>query len=238
MQLSVVDGPPVNASNAFYVSNRAPLEPSPFVKLPIGSITPRGWLRHQLELERDGMTGRLKEISPWLNFEGSAWANKQGKGERGWEELPYWLKGYGDLGYVLQGRGDHRRSEEWIEADARHPARGRLVRPARPADFACNGKPDLWPHMVMLNVLQSYYEFSGDPRVLDLMTRYFKWENAAPGRAHSARATGRRFAPATTSKASTGSTTAPAKHGCSSWRRRSTRTWQRWDHGRASTGTT
>src|SRR6187455_265089 len=85
-----------------YVANRPPLLPSAFLKLPIGSIEPRGWLRHQLELERNGMIGRLKEISPWLNFEKSAWGNPRGEGERGWEELPYWLKGYGDLGYVLQ----------------------------------------------------------------------------------------------------------------------------------------
>ncbi len=47
----------------FYVTNRAPLAPGPFLKLPIGSIRPRGWLRRQLELEAGGMTGRLPEIS-------------------------------------------------------------------------------------------------------------------------------------------------------------------------------
>ena len=42
------------------------------------------------------------------------------------------------------------------------------------------GKPDLWPHMVMLNVLQSYHEFSGDTRVIDVMTRFMKWESTLP----------------------------------------------------------
>ena len=99
--IAVVDSPPVSITNLAYVANRAPLAPSPFVKLPIGSITPRGWLRHQLELERDGMIGRLREVSPWLDTQTSAWASKDGTGKRGWEEMPYWLKGYGDLGYVL-----------------------------------------------------------------------------------------------------------------------------------------
>ena len=43
-----------------------------------------------------------------------------------------------------------------------------------------DGKPDLWPHMLMLNVLQSYYEAAGDPRVIEVMSRYFKWENTLP----------------------------------------------------------
>ena len=43
-----------------------------------------------------------------------------------------------------------------------------------------DGHPDLWPHMVMLNVLQSFYEFTGDERVIPFMTRYLKWLNAQP----------------------------------------------------------
>src|SRR4029077_10923328 len=39
-----------------------------------------------------------------------------------------------------------------------------------------DGKPDLWPNMLMLNVLQSFYEYSGDPRVLPFMAKYFRWE--------------------------------------------------------------
>ena len=100
--VQVVDTPATTTRNSHYVSNRAPLATSSLVKLPIGSIVPRGWLRRQLELEKEGMVGHLAEISPWLNFEKSSWADKQGRGHFGWEELPYWLKGYGDLGYVLK----------------------------------------------------------------------------------------------------------------------------------------
>src|SRR5436190_9136520 len=101
-EVHVLDTPPTSSISSHYVGNRQPLLPSPLMKLPIGAIEPQGWLRHQLQLEADGMIGHLEEISKWCKFEDSAWASKDGKGEFGWEELPYWLKGYGDLGYVLR----------------------------------------------------------------------------------------------------------------------------------------
>lgn len=162
-----------------YTANRSPLVPSPFIKLPIGSISPKGWLRHSLELEKQGMTGRLHEISPWLNFEKSAWGNPEGKGSFGWEEMPYWLKGYGDLGYVLKDEQIIAKARKWIESamasqreDGYFGPRGLLT--------SLNGKPDLWPHMIMLNVLQSYYEYSNDGRVLEVIKKYMKWENQLP----------------------------------------------------------
>jgi hypothetical protein len=155
------------------------------MKLPIGSIKPQGWLRHMLELEKAGMTGHLKEISPWLNFETSAWANKEGKGERGWEELPYWLKGFGDLGYVLLDNDLIGEARKWIEPvlssqrpDGWFGPRDLLT--SLKSKNNPNGVPDLWPNMIMLNVLQSYYEYSQDKRVVPLMTNYFKWENQLP----------------------------------------------------------
>ena len=96
----VVTTPPTEGANDFYVFNRPPLLPNPLAKLPIGAITPRGWLRGQLELMADGMTGRLDELSKFTTTESGWWA---GTG-RGWEELPYWVKGLGDLGYVLDNR--------------------------------------------------------------------------------------------------------------------------------------
>ena len=82
--VKVVNAPPLQTQNEFYTSNRAPLQPAPLIKLPIGAITPRGWLRHQLELESSGMTGHLEEISKWCKFENSAWASSDGQGQFGW----------------------------------------------------------------------------------------------------------------------------------------------------------
>ena len=161
--------------SGLYTGNRAPLVPSQLIKLPIGAIKPQGWLRRQLELERDGMIGHLTEISPWCKFSDSAWGSAQGKGKNGWEELPYWLKGYADLGYVLKDEATIREARRWIEAMLASRQPDGWFGPLN-LKTGEGGSADFWPHMLALNVLQSYYEFSGDPRVLSCMTAYFRWQ--------------------------------------------------------------
>ena len=126
------------------------------------------------------MTGRLPEISKWCKFEGNAWADPHGQGHSGWEELPYWLKGYGDLGYVLKDEAIIKSARKWIDAVLASQEADGWFGP-RANKTGLKGKPDLWPHMVMCNVLQSFYEFTGDERVLPFLTKYFKWLNTQPG---------------------------------------------------------
>ena len=89
----------VEQAGGLYLTNRAPLRPTAFLKLPPGAIVPRGWLRHQLELDASGLVGRMPEISRYLRYEQNGWVDP--RAQDGWEEMPYWLRGYGDLGYVL-----------------------------------------------------------------------------------------------------------------------------------------
>jgi len=175
----VVKAIQADAAGGLYVGNREPLVPSPLVKLPPGSITPKGWLRGQLEAQAKGMTGHLQEISKWCKFDGNAWADPQGQGHSGWEELPYWLKGYGDLGYVLKDQRIIQDARKWIDAMLASQEADGWFGP-RALRTGVNGKPNVWPHMVMLNVLQSYYERGKDPRVLPFMMRYFRWQNRVP----------------------------------------------------------
>ena len=177
--VSTAKHPPADTSNSFYVSNRPPLTASPLVKLPIGNIDPKGWLRNILELEAEGMVGHMEELSHWCNPENSAWMSSEGKGTDPWEELPYWLKGYGDVGYVLGNQKIIENTKKWIDATIASQQEDGWFGPVANKNRA-NGKPDLWPNMIMLNVLQSYYEYSRDERVLDLMRDYFKWELNVP----------------------------------------------------------
>ena len=210
----VVDTLPAEGTtNAHYPSNKPPLLASPLIRMPVGSIRPQGWVRRQLELMADGMTGQLDEISKWCRFEGSAVGHPHGQGKFGWEELPYWLKGYVDLGYVL---GDQRiigEASKWVEAVMAEPAARRLLRRREEP----REQPDLWPNMIMLYALRTYYEATGDQRVLDFLTPLLQVAIRRCRSRSFCREAGRRSAAATTSTASTGSTTAPATRGCSTW---------------------
>ncbi len=89
--VTVVDRPDIQSVNTNYIGYRAPLRPLNFIKLPVGSIQPEGWVKKYLELQRDGLTGHLGEISAWLEKDNNAWLTTGG--DHGWEEVPYWLKG-------------------------------------------------------------------------------------------------------------------------------------------------
>ena len=65
-EVTNVDMPDVTQSNKHYVGNRTPLLTTPFIKLPVGSIEPEGWVKKQLELMADGYFGHLGDISKFL----------------------------------------------------------------------------------------------------------------------------------------------------------------------------
>ena len=85
---------------ALTVEQGAPLQRLMLEKLPAGAIEPEGWLLRQCELQRDGLNGHLGEISAWLDKNNNAWLVEGG--DRGWEEVPYWLRGYSHLAYLLK----------------------------------------------------------------------------------------------------------------------------------------
>ena len=173
-QVSLVDRIPTDSRNTNYESNRAPLAPQQFIKLPTGSVRPAGWLLTQLKLQQDGLCGHLGEISAWLQKEDNAWLTQGG--QWGWEEVPYWLRGYSDMAYILNDKDKIKISKEWIEAILKSQREDGNFGPV----VLRNNLQDLWPNMVALWILQNYYEYTDDERVIDFMTRYFKYQMTVP----------------------------------------------------------
>lgn len=172
--LEQVDRLPVAVQNDFYVSNRAPLQPQQFIKLPAGTIQPEGWLKQQLELQRNGLNGHLGEISAWLQKKDNAWLETGG--QWGWEEVPYWLRGYANLAYIVQDNEMMNEARFWIENILKSQREDGNFGPVHSND----GKQDFWPNMIVLWIMQSYYEYSNDERVIDFMTKYCNYLLTVP----------------------------------------------------------
>ncbi len=146
------------------IPNRAPLRQNTFDPLPLGAIEPRGWLREQLLIQAEGLTGHLDEF--WKDVgSNSGWLG--GTGES-WERGPYYLDGLLPLAYQLGETRLIAKAKRWVDWTLDHQrADGQIGPPAN---------NDWWPRMVMLKVLTQYEEATGDARVIPLMTKYFRYE--------------------------------------------------------------
>ena len=171
-EVSIVKYPTLHGDNSFYPGNKAPLQKNHLIKLPLGSISPEGWILKLMELQRDGLCGNLGEISAWLDKENNAWLAEGG--DHGWEEVPYWLRGYADMAFLFQDEDMVKESMLWIEAIlASQKSSGWFGPEVRSGQ---TGHLDFWPNMVVLFTLQHYYEYSGDKRVIEFMKKYFRYE--------------------------------------------------------------
>jgi hypothetical protein len=176
--VTLVERPAMTQTNHSYADNRAPLAPDCLLPLPPGSIQPRGWLRETLDRQRDGLCGHLGEISIWLEKRDNAWLSNDGKGQHGWEEVPYWLRGYMQLAVILNDPKMLAECQTWIDGVLHSQRADGDFGPDQ--KFDDDGTRDFWANMLMLYCLETYHEYAHDPRVLELMTRYFRFQLSVP----------------------------------------------------------
>ena len=164
-----------------YVFNRPPLADVPYAVLPLGAARPRGWLLEVLRRMADGMAGHLDDLYPTVG-PSNAWRGGDGDS---WERGPYWLDGLVPLAYLLHDQTLIDKAQPYIEWTLASGQPNGFFGPHPEAEptpstyhLQRDNKEDWWPRMVMLKVLQSYYDATGDDRVLEVMTNYFRYQLA------------------------------------------------------------
>lgn len=167
------------ATSSLYLANRAPLVEKRYMELPVGDVKPEGWLKDQMERMAAGMSGHLDEIYPQVMGPRNGWLGGDGDV---WERGPYWIDGLLPLAYILDNQALKDKVQPWIEwtlasqrADGYFgPDTDRGPEPG----LQRNNAQDWWPKMVVLKVLQQYYDATADERVIPFMTKYFKYQLA------------------------------------------------------------
>lgn len=149
------------------------LQQSVFEALPLGSIKPAGWIRNQLLIQANGLTGHLEEhwadVGPnngWIGGEGESW-------ERG----PYYLDGLLPLAYLLEDEVLIKKANRWVEWTLSSQRENGLFGPERikTVNSDVDKNQDWWHYMIMLKVLMQYEEATGDERVVPFLSRYFEY---------------------------------------------------------------
>jgi len=126
------------------------------------------------------MTGHLDELYPSVLGPRNGWLGGDGDG---WERGPYWLDGLVPLAWILNDEELKARAKPWIEwtlesqtVDGYFGPVPFSEEPEPEPGIQKSPRRDWWPKMVMLKVLQQYYDATGDGRVIDLMTNYFRYQ--------------------------------------------------------------
>ena len=111
----------------------------------------------------------MGESNAWLGGDGDAW-------ERG----PYWIDGLLPLAYILNDETLKAKAQKWVEAILSSQQENGYFGPAKSNPYVYGlqrGKAkDWWPKMVGLKIMKQYYMATGDKRVIDFMTKYFRYQ--------------------------------------------------------------
>ena len=110
--------------------------------LPLGQIRPAGWLREQLRIQADGLSGHLDEF--WPDIANSRWI---GGDAEGWERGPYWLDGVIPLAYLLDDERLKAKAQHWIEQILMHQDSDGWLGPVLDSQYSY--AYDSWPRFII-----------------------------------------------------------------------------------------
>ena len=129
-------------------------------------IRPNGWLKQQLEIQANGLSGNLDKV--WRDVRDSAWI---GGTAEGWERVPYWLDGFIPLAYLLKNDDMIARAGKYIDAIISFQQPDGWICPCKSEEISTY---DTWAVLLIGKVLTVYYECSGDEKIPKVIYKVFK----------------------------------------------------------------
>jgi len=141
------------------------IQPVKLKPMPLGSIKPTGWLKNQLRIQADGLSGHLDEF--WPDISDSAWFG--GKSDA-WERAPYWLDGVVPLAFLLEDENLIARVTKYMDQIIAHQDESGWISPAED-----QSKYDLWAIFLVLKPLIQYHEATGDERIPEVVEKTLRW---------------------------------------------------------------
>ncbi|MGN1345661.1 MAG: beta-L-arabinofuranosidase domain-containing protein [Eubacteriales bacterium] len=129
-------------------------------------LKPTGWLRRQLEIQADGLSGHLDKV--WPDIRDSRWI---GGNREGWERVPYWLDGFIPLAYLLDDEDKIARAKKYVDAIIAGQCEDGWLCPCTVEERAGY---DMWALYLIDKVLMLYYDCSGDERIPGVVYRSLK----------------------------------------------------------------
>lgn len=129
-------------------------------------LKPSGWIRRQLEIQAEGLSGNLHKI--WPDVRDSGWI---GGAKESWERAPYWLDGFIPLAYLLENDEMIATAKRYIDAILEKQCDDGWICPCTVEE---RKKYDTWALQLLTKVLKVYYDCSGDERIPDVIYRALK----------------------------------------------------------------
>ena len=129
-------------------------------------IKPTGWLKRQLQIQAEGLSGHLDQV--WPDVRDSGWF---GGNWNDWERGPYWLDGFVPMAYLLEDEEMIARAKRYIDA---------IIAKQKPDGWICpcaddaRENYDTWTIYLVTKVLIQYYNCSADERIPNVIYRILK----------------------------------------------------------------
>jgi len=129
-------------------------------------IKPAGWLKRQLKIQAEGLSGNLDKV--WPDVKDSAWI---GGSAEGWERVPYWLDGFVPLAYLLENDDMISRAKKYIDAILSRQENDGWICPCNKDE---RESYDTWAIQLITKVLVVYYQCSKDVRIPKVLYNILK----------------------------------------------------------------